>query len=588
LNISTVRKNFVEINHEKSLTILSMLRDDLDYLLGKGVKIDKLNKVDDMLVQIASSSPELGTLAISLPDKSLLYTAEGEQSLDFRHSKTNALDRVRQHLDQLPPEFRITLPLEVKGRLKGYVEVEISQDNLFSRLKETALDSLTVLVISILFLFDMLLMIFIVVERDLAVDGKTRKIHYGLMRPAAFIFLFGINVCISFLPLHMANLYVPLLGLSKDMVMGLPISMEVSCAGLAIIFAGTWLDKRGWHEPFIVGLALVGVGFFYSAVAADCVNFILSRGVVGLGYGLALMAGQGFVIGCTDKESNARGLAQFFAGVYAGNICGGAAGAMLAERFGFRPVFMVGGIAALLVIGYAFLFLRETMKKPELTKVPETDLFASPAPDKKSQGSKFLLLVKFLFNRNILGLVLFSNIPYALAVVGFLNYFCPVYLNGLGSSQSNIGRVYIIYGACLIYVAPFLTKFIKSSKEKHSLVLSGLLGGLGFMSFLLFDGILAVGVAVFALGLAGSFGAPRRSYILKFKATHDLGDGTSMGVFLSTIRIGQMLGPVLFGGLMMSVGISRGITYFGLAYMVATGLFFLTVESDQSIEKENP
>jgi predicted MFS family arabinose efflux permease len=249
---------------------------------------------------------------------------------------------------------------------------------------------------------------------------------------------------------------------------------------------------------------------------------------------------------------------------------------------------MVGGIAALLVIGYAFLFLRETMKKPELTKVPETDLFASPAPDKKSQGSKFLLLVKFLFNRNILGLVLFSNIPYALAVVGFLNYFCPVYLNGLGSSQSNIGRVYIIYGACLIYVAPFLTKFIKSSKEKHSLVLSGLLGGLGFMSFLLFDGILAVGVAVFALGLAGSFGAPRRSYILKFKATHDLGDGTSMGVFLSTIRIGQMLGPVLFGGLMMSVGISRGITYFGLAYMVATGLFFLTVESDQSIEKENP
>lgn len=587
VNMATVKTRYVEINHDKSLTVLSLLRDDVQYLLGKGIKVERLNKMDKKLAQIAASSPELATLALSRPNNTLLYAAKNGQSLDHSTAEIGALEQIRRQLDQLPEKFRMDLPLTVKGQLKGHVEAEISWDNLLSKLKETAMDSLTVLVISILFLFEMLLLIFIVVERELAVDGAPLKIHYGLMRPAAFIFLFGINVSISFLPLQMADLYVPLFGLSKDMVMGLPISMEVTCAGLAIIFAGSWLDNRGWHEPFIIGLALVSVGFFYSSIAGDATNFILSRGVVGLGYGLALMAGQGFVIGCTDKESNATGLAQFFAGVYAGNICGGAAGAMLAERFGFRPVFVVGGIVVLSVIGYAFLFLRPAMKKPERPEVAPTPHGPSATPCEEHQGSKFALLVRFLFNRNILGLVLFSNIPYALAVVGFLNYFCPVYLNGLGSSQSNIGRVYIIYGICLIYVAPFLTKFIKASKEKHSLVLSGLLGGSGFLIFQVFDGLLAVGVAVFALGLAGSFGAPRRSYILKFKATHDLGDGTSMGVFLSTIRIGQMLGPVLFGGLMMTVGISRGITYFGLAYIVATALFFLMVESDQSIAQEN-
>ncbi len=587
VNLATVKTRYVEINHDKSLTVLSLLRDDVQYLLGKGIKVERLNKMDKKLAQIASLSPELGTIALSRPDKSLLYAAENGQSLDHRKAETGEFDRIRRHLDQLPETFRMDLPLTMKGHLKCRVEAEISRDYLLSKLKETALDSLTVLVISILFLFDMLLLIFIVVERELAVDGPPMEIHYGLMRPAAFIFLFGINVSISFLPLHMADLYVPLFGLSKDMVMGLPISMEVTCAGLAIIFAGSWLDNRGWHEPFIVGLALVGVGFFYSSIAGDAVNFILSRGVVGLGYGLALMAGQGFVIGCTDKDSNATGLAQFFAGVYAGNICGGAAGAMLAERLGFRPVFVVGGIAVLSVIGYAILFLRPAMKKPERPPVAPTPHAPSTPPSEAHQGSKLALLVRFLFNRNILGLVLFSNIPYALAVVGFLNYFCPVYLNGLGSSQSNIGRVYIIYGICLIYVAPFLTKFIKASKEKHSLALSGLLGGTGFLIFQVLDGLPAVAVAVFALGLAGSFGAPRRSYILKFKATHDLGDGTSMGVFLSTIRIGQMLGPVLFGGLIMAVGISRGITYFGLSYIVGTVLFLLMVEGDQSIEQEN-
>jgi predicted MFS family arabinose efflux permease len=587
VNMATVKGHFVEINHDKALTILALLRDDVRYLLDKGIKMDRLNKLDRRLAEIGAAAPELGTIAISLPDNTLLYAAEEGQRLDHRNAKKSELDQVRHHLDRLAPAYRIVLPLTVNGSLKGHVKAEISRNNLYAKLKQTALDSLTVLVISILFLFDMLLLIFIVVEREMETDDQPFKVHYGLMRPAAFIFLFGINVSISFLPLHMKDLYVPLLGLSRDMVMGLPISMEVTCAGLAIIFAGTWLDKRGWHEPFIVGLSLVGAGFFYSSLAPDAIHFILSRGVVGLGYGLALMAGQGFVIGCTDKESNARGLAQFFAGVYAGNICGGAAGAMLAERLGFRPVFVIGGIAALSVIAYAVLFLRPAMKKPEIPPKADTPHAPSSTPGEKQQRSKLVLLGRFLWNRNILGLVLFSNIPYALAVVGFLNYFCPVYLNGLGASQSNIGRVYIIYGICLIYVAPFLTKFIKASKEKHSLVLSGILGGTGFMVFQVFDGLLAVGVAVFALGLAGSFGAPRRSYILKFKETHDLGDGTSMGVFLSTIRIGQMLGPVLFGWLIMTVGISRGITYFGLAYVVATALFLLTVQSDQSIQKEN-
>ncbi|MCP4116319.1 MAG: MFS transporter [Desulfobacteraceae bacterium] len=587
INMATVKDSFIEINHDKALTILSLVRDDVRYLLGKGIKVDRLNKMDKKLAEITTASPELGTLAISLPEKTLLYGADAGQSLDFRNAETGEADRVRHHLDQLDPAFRMDLPLTVNGRLQGHLEAEISRANLHAKLKETAMDSLTVLVISLLFLFDMLLLIFIVVEREMEANGQPRKIHYGLMRPAAFIFLFGINVSISFLPLHMKNLYVPLLGLSRDMVMGLPISMEVTFAGLAIIFAGSWLDKRGWHEPFIIGLSLVGAGFFYSAIAPNAVHFILSRGVVGLGYGLALMAGQGFVIGCTDKESNARGLAQFFAGVYAGNICGGAAGAMLAERLGFRPVFVVGGIAALSVIGYAFLFLKPAMKKTGITAKNNAPTTPSAPRPEAPQGSRLTLFVRFLFNRNILGLVLFSNIPYALAVVGFLNYFCPVYLDGLGASQSNIGRVYIIYGICLIYVAPFLTRFIKASKEKHSLVLSGLIGGAGFLIFQVFDGLLAVGVAVFALGLAGSFGAPRRSYILKFKATHDLGDGTSMGIFLSTIRIGQMLGPVLFGWLMMTVGISRGITCFGLAYVAATALFLLTVQSDQSIEKKN-
>ena len=73
-------------------------------------------------------------------------------------------------------------------------------------------------------------------------------------------------------------------------------------------------------------------------------HFVLSRAVLGTGYGLTLMACQGFVVRATDTRSTARGLAQLFAGIYGGSICGGVAGAILAERFGFGPVFAASGI----------------------------------------------------------------------------------------------------------------------------------------------------------------------------------------------------------------------------------------------------
>ena len=56
--------------------------------------------------------------------------------------------------------------------------------------------------------------------------------HYQTMRPAAFLFLFGVDICISFLPLYMERLYVPLPGLSKDIVIGIPISVRMLFTGI--------------------------------------------------------------------------------------------------------------------------------------------------------------------------------------------------------------------------------------------------------------------------------------------------------------------------------------------------------------------
>jgi predicted MFS family arabinose efflux permease len=372
----------------------------------------------------------------------------------------------------------------------------------------------------------------------------------------------------------MEKLYEPIFGLSKDMVMGLPISVRMFFTGISFSIAGIWIDRRGWREPFISGLLMSGAGILYSWMAPDAIQFILSRALFGLGYGFALMASQGFVIAYTDETNKAQGLAKLFAGVYAGSICGGAAGAMLAERIGYSPVFLLGSIIIFLIVPYTMIFMRRTssLKKTQIISVQQK-------ADKTKETSTW----QFLSNRNVISLILLSSIPAAIAVIGLLNYFSPIYLKRIGASQSNIGRIFMIYGVSLIYIAPYLSKFVDSShNKKNYVIISGVLGSVAFLSFYLLGGYAGTIMAVSMLGIAASFGGARRAYILRLDTTRSIGSGKALGLFNSAVRIGQVLGPITVGWLVGIFGVNMGITYLGVAYLVFTMLFFLFAQSDKT------
>ena len=499
-------------------------------------------------------------------------------------------------------------------QIQGYISTNISKPLLYDRLIEIALDSITVLVISILFLVEMMIFIFYVVKEktkkyDFVSSFKQKlqsmtmskvanlnvhqtkpqfnpsavtnsnpeepSVHYGLMRPAAFLLLFGYDISMSFLPLHTEKLYSPLFGLSKDVIMGLPISVELFFVGICILVSGIWLDKRGWHEPFIFGLFMAGVGTLYSWWAPDVMNFIVSRGITGSGYGLALMASQGFVIEYSDSRSKAQGLAYLFAGIYAGSLCGGATGAMLADRFDYSSVFFAGALILFSVIAYSFVFLRSGMRRPQ---APIATTEAQPAPFKK--------VSRFLTNRIVIALVFFSSLPAAIAVVGFLNYFSPIYLNRIGASQSTIGRILMIYGICLIYIGPLVSRYVDASHKKRLYIFMGCaLGSLSFLTFNIVEGIIAAAVSMLLLGLSSSFVlASQSAYTLRLKVTEELGAGKSIGIFRATSRGGQVLGPIIFSWLILSTNIEDGITYFGLAYFAFAVIFLLmTMKDDRQL-----
>jgi predicted MFS family arabinose efflux permease len=569
-NLNDYRNYLLQITREQVHTLVLFLKEDIEYLFSKGIRIDHLVKMDVVMGEILAASPELGELTIYDREQAPLYRATPKGITDFQKTQDGRRQSSTEAVSPADLPYRLGADLAWEGITEGRISGTISKEAVAAKLGEVLLDSATVLVISLLFLVEILILMLPFIERQIHSD-RHAAVHYQTMRPAAFLFLFGVDICISFLPLYMERLYVPMAGLSKDIVIGIPISVRMFFTGISILAAGTWCDRRGWHEPFLSGLVLAGTGFIYAWLAPNALHFIASQALFGLGYGCSLMASQGFVVTHTDETNRARGLAQLWAGVYAGSICGGAAGAMLAERIGYGPIFFVGAVILFLIVPYTLIFMRGAMQKPKRG-------VSEPEPRAFSFGQ----ILDFASNRNVVSLILLSSLPMAIAVVGFLNYFIPVYLNRVGTTQSNIGRVLMIYGICLIYIAPLLSRHIDTwPSRKPFIVAGGVLGGLAVMLFSFIEGLWGIVLSAFFLGLSSSFGfASQSGYVLRLSVTRELGKGRALGMYSSANRLGQVLGPLTFGWLLVTIGANQGTIYFGLAYLLLTVLFLLVAQND--------
>ncbi|ETR74257.1 MAG: inner membrane transport protein (PmrA-like protein) [Candidatus Magnetoglobus multicellularis str. Araruama] len=586
INSSQFKDFYLKINIQKAEIMTAMLKEDVDYLLCKGVKIHKLVKMENMLKEVIDVSPELQDISIYDSRNDILHLANKDDAIDFVRPQQN-VKKIDQSHSEMDPDFQLKKKLiktvedqdAEQSIVEGTIITNISKQVLFDKIFEIRIDSATVLIISFLFMVELLIMIFRIIQSSARTDQSTSKIEFADIRPVTFIFFFSFDLCISFLPLYMEQLYVPMFGLSKDLVLSLPISGEMLFAGITTIIAGWLLDRINWHLPFIYGLVICSIGSFYSWLSPDAYHLLFSRCLTGIGYGLSFMAAQGFVVSYTDNKTKTQGLTQLFAGLMAGSICGGAAGAMIADRIGYAPIFFISGILIVVTVLYTLYFMRAGFKKKVVKKRIDDESL-----EKDSKGLK--LIFKFIFNRNIFSLLILGILPTAFSIVGFINFFYPVYLNRLGETQSNIGRIYMIYGLCLIYIAPLLSKFVdRSDNKKLFIVITGLIGGIAFTSFYFVEGLWATMITVLLLGISSSFDASR-TYALNLKITKSLGEGIAMGIFNLAEKIGQVVGPIMFGLFFITTSVNQTMAVFGIIYITITFLFMFTAQSDKKLKMQ--
>lgn len=555
--VDAYRAQYAESAQTNARRVATLAGRDLNRLLLVGVSIGQMDNVEHYL-------------------RALSHTLNGAVLLEIRNDHRSRTAGSHPAGTPVVEGMGSVIPLHAGGNGSSglalwSLQVDVVREPYHDALVSTALDLLTLVVASLIFMVEMFLLFFQLLDarrRGATLRTLDHAQRSGLLRPLMFFFIMAMDMSISFIPLRMADLLTGASPISRDVLMGLPVSAEMGMTGLSVLLAGVWMKRRGIVPPMRAGMVLMTLGYMGSMLSATPLQFILARATVGLGYGQCILAAQAYTV----KDGK---LADMFAGVYAGSLCGSALGAMLAERMGYSPVFMVSAVIFACLIALPALLLSETKTK------------SAPVP---TQGRLSLAQARRLLgNRLFLGLVFLSLVPSALLSVGFLNYFLPVYLHSADVSQSNIGRVFMLYCLIIIYGGPWLGALVHKTPRKALMIFwGGLAGALAMLTFTVLPPFAASLTGAVLLATATCFNVPAQSaYLLQLDIAQAIGVDQTMGLLNAMTRIGQVLGPLCAGALIATVGVNVGALWAGLAY-VGINALFLALAQKSLISARSP
>lgn len=412
------------------------------------------------------------------------------------------------------------------------------------------LDLMTTLVISIFFSVEMVWgMIGLVNRKDTA--DKPAALYF--VRQTAFLFYFASRMSAAFIPIMAKSLNNSLSRLGANFAAGIPQSAETLLTCAAIFAATELLTRKGWKLPFAAGLGLVALGTVLGALSQDLAVFILARAVVGLGYGFCWMTLRNLALFGQDEREKTWGFSMLNAGLYAGMNCGSALGSILAERFGYRNVFLMA--AVLTALCSVFIMRMENAVLPKSEQARE-----------KEERSPLLLRDKL----QVISFSVFMIAPSCI-VGSYLSYYLPLYYESIGRSVSDVGRAQLIYGLIIVYVGPYLSA--KIIDRSGNLIWANLAYNIVFSAGLLAAGIMggiaASLLAVLCLGVADSFGfGAQNNYFLALPAVTAMNSGKSLSCLSFLKKITEMLGPTVYSAAIL-LGFEWGLIVMGALFMAA-------------------
>ena len=378
-----------------------------------------------------------------------------------------------------------------------------------------------------------------------------------------FVFCFAEELQKSFLPLFVAEYYTESDLFSRDIMMGLPISAFMFVIAAFTPFAGKLVDKFGNKPLFLAGLFPAIGGYLMCYLAQNGNDILIGRSMTAVGYAVITISCQSYIASVVVAENRARGMAVFVGVLMTATMCGTAIGAILADWLGFKAVFLFAIGFALFAALLGWGMLSTDLPEPEKKKVP---VGVSKSP-----------IATLLRNSQFVLIVLFCAIPAKVILTGFLYLFVPIYLASLDATQSEIGRVMMLYSLIIIPISPLASGFAdRLGKNLWMVIVATIASGIVLLGLYQSASVAMVLGVVAALGVVHAFlKAPL--IVAAMEAAEKSPDITRTGalsLLRTSERIGSVIGPVVVGGMLVvldfgEVAAILGITVAALGLIMA-------------------
>lgn len=426
------------------------------------------------------------------------------------------------------------------------------------------MELITVMAASVFLTIEMMIFVMKLLDSHLnppvLINGQKPLAALGYVRQLAFLFYFASFLPSSFISVMAKNMGGSFLGITGNVLAGIPQSAETLLTCGAIFLTSMLIEKCGWKVPFLAGLLLVSGGNVLGAVSTSILPFILSRAIVGLGYGFCWMTFRNFSLFGRNEEEKVAGFSLLNAGLYAGINCGSVLGSVLAEKLGCNAVLVIAG-------GFTLLCSLSILSM-------ENRIYVKPVVKASARGhvSLRILLVMILF-------VILMVAPTCIAG-SFIGYYLPLYFSDTGHSIADAGRARLLYGVLVVYAGPMLSQYVAKHPNYFLWnIVYNVIVGLSFVLFGILGRFWPAYLAVILLSLGDSFGfAVQNNYFLRLDAVKRLGESMSMSLISFLKKMTEMLGPIVFGLLISGAG-TLPVLILGLCFLVFTLLYYLRIRT---------
>ena len=384
-----------------------------------------------------------------------------------------------------------------------------------------------------------------------------------LVRPISFLLFFAANMSTAFLPIYGESLWHEGSFIPREMASAIPLSAELLFAAITAFAGGFIVNRISARNVCIIGAVMYIAGNALCGIAPNLPVLVLGNSVCGIGGGCFATSINTYVAEYAEEKQRNNGFAGYNAAYLAGMNCGTVVGSMISEQFGIRQAFFGASAVALASIFFILRYMNKNIRRADVLQ-------------KSDVKNSAMDIVRFIFNPKVLRYFALLLVPY-LMCTSFLNYFFPLFGEENALTSTQISSAFLISGLISIYLGPILTDIlVEKFGAKLSAVIASGIYIFSFVLFTVYQNIAVCFVIVGLLAIADSFGLTAQAVeYSSLDEVNKIGEGKSMGISSAFENTAYTLGPIVFSGLFMLAGYSKGIGFIGILMLVLLVLYII-------------